>query len=107
MAQARHAAGHDHEVHDGRRSVWPLRPGEARGSAPAPGERFSLVALDAEARVSVSGARYPLAEAPPGPRPGPRRLERGDGRVRVQLHAGAVVGGGRARRWNGPVAGAP
>jgi len=91
IVQARHAAGLDLEVHDGRRSVWPLRPGESRQLPLRAGARFSLVALDADAWVSVDGARYPLVDA---------RLERGRGlgvsnvalgRVLVALHAGAAV----------------
>ncbi len=63
IAAARRATGLDVDVHDGIRSVWPLRPGETRQLALTPGDRFSLIALDAAVRVSVTGARYPLDRA--------------------------------------------
>jgi len=91
VVQARHATGATLEVLDGRRALWPLRAGEARELPLQMGERFSLLALDRVARVSVSGARYALDEA---------RLMRAFGLgvsnvalgpVRVVAHAGAVV----------------
>jgi thiamine pyrophosphokinase len=91
IAQARRAAGIDVDVADGVRSVWPLRPGEARRLPLTEGTRFSLVALDEAAVVSLAGARYPLERA---------RLARAQGRgvsneargtVLVTAHAGALV----------------
>lgn len=91
IAQARRSEGVAVDVDDGVRSVWPLRPGEARDVPLAPGTRFSLIAMDAEATVGVAGARYPLERA---------RLRRATGlgvsnvalgTVRVAAHAGAVL----------------
>jgi len=91
VAQARHAAGTDLTVLDGRRALWPLRVGVTRELPLALGELFSLLALDESASVSVVGARYTLSEA---------RLLRASGLgvsnvaidvVRVEVHAGAVV----------------
>jgi len=91
VTQARHAAGTDLTVLDGRRALWPVRVGETRELALTGGDLFSLLALDESASVSVVGARYPLAGA---------RLLRASGLgvsnvalgvVRVEVHAGAVV----------------
>lgn len=86
VAQARRAAGLDVDVADGVRAVWPLRPGERRALPLPPGARFSLIALDAEARVDVAGARYPLDDA---------RLPRGRGRGVSNVATGPVVVGCR------------
>jgi thiamine pyrophosphokinase len=91
VVQARHAAGHDHEVDDGRRRVWPLRPDETRELPLRRGERFSLLALDAVAIVSVEGARYTLVRAPLARERALGVSNVAVGRVRVQVHAGAVV----------------
>lgn len=91
VVQARHAAGSTLEVLDGRRTVWPLRPGEARELPLREGERFSLLALDREARVSVAGARYPLEEAALARALGLGVSNVALGPVRVVAHAGAVV----------------
>jgi thiamine pyrophosphokinase len=91
VAQARHAAGATLDVLDGRRAVWPLRPGEARELPLLEGERFSLLALDREARVSVAGARYPLDEAALTRALGLGVSNVALGPVRVRSHAGAVV----------------
>jgi thiamine pyrophosphokinase len=91
VVQGRHAAGHDHEVDDGRRRVWPLRPGEVRPLPLRRGERFSLLALDAEAIVSVEGARYALACAPLARERALGVSNTAVDVVRVQVHAGAVV----------------
>ena len=91
IAQARRADGMAVDVADGVRSVWPLGPGETRRLPLAAGTRFSLLALDRSAVVSVAGARYPLERA---------TLERARGRgvsnealgaVVVTAHAGALV----------------
>jgi len=91
VAQARHAAGVTLEVLDGRRAVWPLRPGEERALPLQRGERFSLLALDRDARVSVAGARYPLDEATLTRALGLGVSNVALGPVRVRSHAGAVV----------------
>jgi len=91
VVQARHAAGATLEVRDGRRALWPLRPGEARELPLRAGERFSLLALDREARVSVAGARYPLADAALARALGLGVSNVALGPVRVEAHAGAVV----------------
>lgn len=91
VVQARHAAGASLEVLDGRRAVWPLRPGEVRELPLAEDERFSLLALDPEARVSVSGARYPLDQAALARALGLGVSNVALGPVRVAAHAGAVV----------------
>ena len=91
VAQARHAAGVTLEVLDGRRAVWPLRPGEARELPLQGGERFSLLALDRDARVSVAGARYPLDEATLTRALGLGVSNVALGPVHVRSHAGAVV----------------
>lgn len=101
VVQARHAAGHDHEVDDGRRRVWPLRPGEGRDLPLRRHERFSLLALDPAATVSVQGARFPLDRAILERARGLGVSNVAEGRVRVVAHAGAVVvvaPGGRAER---------
>jgi thiamine pyrophosphokinase len=91
IAQSRRAGGLAVDAVDGVRSVWPLRPGEARRLDLGAGVRFSLLVLDAEAVVSVAGARFPLARAV---------LERASGRgvsnealgtIDVTAHAGALV----------------
>jgi len=91
IAQARRTNGMVVDVADGVRSVWPLRPGETRRLALPGGTRFSLLALDEIAVVSVANARYPLERA---------RLARAHGRgvsnealgaVIVTAHAGALV----------------
>jgi thiamine pyrophosphokinase len=91
VVQARHAAGATLAVLDGRRAVWPLRPGEARELPLRAGDRFSLLALDREARVSVAGARYPLDEAALTRALGLGVSNVALGPVRVVAHAGAVV----------------
>lgn len=91
VVQARHASGVALEVLDGRRALWPLRPGEARELPLQEGERFSLLALDREARVSVVGARYPLDEAALTRALGLGVSNVALGPVRVVAHAGAVV----------------
>ncbi len=91
VVQARHAAGNVLEVLDGRRALWPLRPGETRELPLRAGERFSLLALDREARVSVAGARYPLNEATLTRALGLGVSNVATGPVRVVAHAGAVV----------------
>lgn len=101
VVQARHAAGHDHDVDDGRRRVWPLRPGEARDLPLRRGERFSLLALDPVVTVSLEGARYPLARASLTRARGLGVSNAAVDRVRVVAHAGAVVvvaPGGRGGR---------
>lgn len=91
VVQARHAAGHDHDIDDGRRRVWPLRPGEARTLPLRSGERFSLLALDADARVSLTGARYPLDRAPLARARGLGVSNEATADPWVAVHAGAVV----------------
>ena len=91
VVQARHAAGTALEVLDGRRALWPLRPGEARVLPLRAGERFSLLALDREARVSVAGARYSLKDAALARALGLGVSNVALGPVRVVAHAGAVV----------------
>lgn len=91
VVQARHAAGPDHEVDDGRRRVWPLRTGEARTLPLRPGERFSLLALDDVTIVSVGGARYTLEGAPLARERALGVSNAAVDVVRVQVHAGAVV----------------
>lgn len=92
VVQAAHQDGLDCEVDDGRRSLWPLRPGETRRLPLHLGQRFSLLALDEQVIVSLSGARYPLDRS---------TLRRSSGRglsneatameVEVHAHEGAVV----------------
>lgn len=95
IVQAFHQGGDeegvDCEVDDGLRRLWPLRRGEVRRLPLQPGRGFSLLALDAQAVVSLSGARYPLERS---------TLARGSGRgvsnvamgeVRIELHEGAMV----------------
>jgi len=91
VLQARHAAGATLEALDGRRALWPLRPGEIRELPLEPGERFSLLALDNTARVSVAGARYPLTDAALARALGLGVSNVALGPVRVTAHAGAVV----------------
>ncbi len=91
IAHARHAAGTDLAAADGVRDVWPLRPHETRHLDLTSGTRFSLLALDAEASVSVAGARYSLDRAPLARARGLGVSNTALGPVRVTLHAGAVV----------------
>jgi thiamine pyrophosphokinase len=91
VVQARHATGATLEARDGRRALWPLRPGEARELPLRAGERFSLLALDRVARVSVAGARYPLDDATLTRALGLGVSNVARGPVRVIAHAGAVV----------------
>lgn len=91
IAQARRAAGLDVDVADGVRSVWPLRPGESRRLPLAAGTRFSLVALDEDACVSVAGAWYPLARATLARARGRGVSNEARGALVVTAHAGALV----------------
>ncbi|MDF1523988.1 MAG: thiamine diphosphokinase [Trueperaceae bacterium] len=91
IAQARRTAGADVDVADGVRSVWPLRPGEARRLPLAAGARFSLVALDETAVVSLAGARYPLERATLARAHGRGVSNEAHGAVVVTAHAGALV----------------
>ncbi len=91
IAHARHAAGSELAVTDGVRDVWPLRPNETRRLDLAAGTRFSLLALDPDAVVSVSGARYALDHAPLTRARGLGVSNAAVGPVRVTLHRGAIV----------------
>jgi thiamine pyrophosphokinase len=91
IAQARRAQGLGVDVADGVRSVWPLRPGESRRLPFAAGTRFSLLALDATAQVSVAGARYPLERATLTRAGGRGVSNEALGEVHVTAHAGALV----------------
>lgn len=91
IAHARHVLGTNVTVADGVRDVWPLRPNETRRLDLPPGTRFSLLALDPEALVSVAGARYPLDHAPLDRAHGLGVSNVATGAVRVTLHRGALV----------------
>jgi thiamine pyrophosphokinase len=91
IAHARHASGADVSVTDGVRDVWPLRPDETRRLDLASGARFSLLALDEEALVSVGGARYRLDRAPLARARGLGVSNVASGPVSVTLHRGAIV----------------
>lgn len=91
IAQARRADGIAVDVADGVRSVWPLRPGETRRLPLAVGARFSLLALDERALVSVAGARYPLERAALARAQGRGVSNEARGPVVVTAHAGALV----------------
>ena len=91
IAQARRAEGLDVDVADGVRSVWPLRPGETRELALPTGTRFSLLALDEVASVTLDGARYPLERADLRRAQGRGVSNEALGTVRVTAHSGALV----------------
>ena len=91
LAHARHAAGTDVAVLDGRRALWPLRVGETRDLPLSPGEVFSLLALDAASVVSVMGARFASERAELRRATGLGVSNEALGPVRVTAHAGALV----------------
>ena len=91
VAHARHAAGIDVAVLDGRRALWPLRVGETRELPLSPGELFSLLALDARIEVSVAGSRFDLGRAVLQRAAGRGVSNEALGPVRVTAHAGALV----------------
>ncbi len=91
IAQARRGDAIAVDAADGVRSVWPLRPGEARRLAFAAGTRFSLLALDEVAIVSVAGARYPLERATLARAQGRGVSNTALGALVVTAHAGALV----------------
>ncbi len=91
IAQARRTDGMAVDAVDGVRSVWPLRPGEARRLPLAAGTRFSLLALDEVAVVSVAGARYPLERTTLARAQGRGVSNTALGAVVVTAHAGALV----------------
>jgi thiamine pyrophosphokinase len=62
VLSALHAQGVSAHIDDGVRRAWPLAAGDALTLPLSEGETFSVVPLDAQVRVSVEGAAYPLVD---------------------------------------------
>jgi thiamine pyrophosphokinase len=92
VAQARHAAGREVELHSGDALALPVRSGQTRALELPPGVTVSVIATAVGTRVTVDGLRFALADG---------ALEPGDGLgvsnvtterpASISVHVGAAL----------------